>query len=547
MQTRALNLMGRILLAGVVVALGTMTLPAQSKANAATTLPDAPASRWDVFAGYSYLSPNSSAKIPQATGSPLVIQYKAINAGALASGAYYFNRYIGVQLEQGIHPSGGNDDFYTTQAGLIARYPTTEIVPFIHALAGGALVDGPHGQNKNWGVALTVGGGLDYNTPFLKGKLGVRLFQADYEYIHEDFGSVGYTSGVTTPEGRASLNATRLSSGLIYHIGSIVPPPPVTLSCSASPASVFPGEPITITGVAGSLNAKKPASYTWTGAKGNGATATVDTAASTPGTYTVTGKVEQGLKVGQSASCSASYTVKAFEPPTISCVADPSTVKPGDSVTITSKGISPQNRPLTYSYSASAGSISGTQTSATLSTAGAPSGSITVSCNVQDDKGQTATSTTSVTVLAPPPPPAPKTAALCSINFERDKKRPARVDNEAKACLDDVALSLQKKTDATTVVVGEAAPSEKKAAELAAQRAVNTKDYLVTEKGIAADRIAVKTGTAGDKKVENYLVPAGATFENDVTGTSKVDETAVKVQARNPVKKHHAKKAVAAK
>jgi outer membrane protein OmpA-like peptidoglycan-associated protein len=546
MQTRALNLMGRILLAGFVIALGTVTLPAQSKAKAASTLPDAPASRWDVFAGYSYLSPNSSAHVPLASGNTW-IQYKAINVGAIASGAYYFNRYFGLQVEQGIHPNGKNDDFYTSQAGLIARYPTKEIVPFAHLLAGGAYVDGPDGQPATWGAAFTVGGGLDYNTPLLNGKLGLRLFQADYEYIHEDFGPNFYVVGATNPGGRANINAARLSTGLVYHIGSIVPPPPVTLACSASPAAVFPGEPVTITGVAGSLNAKKSATYTWTGAKGNGATATVDTAASAPGTYTVTGKVEQGTKVGQSASCSASYTVKAFEPPTVSCVADPSTVKPGDSATITAKGISPQNRPLTYSYSASAGSVAGSGTSATLSTAGAPSGSITVSCNVQDDKGQTATSTTSVSVLAPPPPPAPKTAALCSINFERDKKRPARVDNEAKACLDDVALSLQKKTDATAVVVGEAAPSEKKAAELAAQRAVNTKDYLVTEKGIAADRIAVKTGTAGDKKVENYLVPAGATFENDVTGTSKVDETTVKVQARNPVKKHAKKKAVAAK
>jgi hypothetical protein len=45
--------------------------------------------------------------------------------------------------------------------------------------------------------------------------------------------------------------------------------------------------------------------------------------------------------------------------------------------------------------------------------------------------------------------------ALCSITFEKDKKRPTRVDNEAKACLDEVALDLQKQSDATAVVVGE--------------------------------------------------------------------------------------------
>ena len=84
---------------------------------------------------------------------------------------------------------------------------------------------------------------------------------------------------------------------------------------------------------------------------------------------------------------------------------------------------------------------------------------------------------------------------------------PARVDNEAKACLDDVALNLQQQTDATAVVVGEAASDERHADTLAAQRAVNTKDYLVTEKGIDASRISVRTGTQGNKEVENYLVP----------------------------------------
>ena len=188
--------------------------------------------------------------------------------------------------------------------------------------------------------------------------------------------------------------------------------------------------------------------------------------------------------------------------------------------------------------------MSGTGNTATLSTTGAPAGTITVTCSVQDDKGQTATATTSVNVEAPPPPPAPKTKTLCSINFDRDKKRPARVDNEAKACLDDVALNLQQQTDASAVLVGEAASTEKKADTLAAQRAVNTKDYLVKEKGIDPSRISVRTGTQGNKEVENYLVPAGATFDSDVQGTTAVDESTVKVQSRTaPARPHHRKKA----
>ena len=95
------------------------------------------------------------------------------------------------------------------------------------------------------------------------------------------------------------------------------------------------------------------------------------------------------------------------EPPTISCSANPATVTPGGTSIVTALGVSPQNRPLTYTFSASAGQISSSGNTATLSSTGAPAGSITITCNVQDDKGQTATSTTSVNVEAPPPPLPP--------------------------------------------------------------------------------------------------------------------------------------------
>jgi len=78
--------------------------------------------------------------------------------------------------------------------------------------------------------------------------------------------------------------------------------------------------------------------------------------------------------------------VKQFEPPTISCSASPSTVKPGDTSTVTAAGVSPQSRPLTYSYAAVAGSISGSGATATFNSTGAPTGSVGITCNVTDDR-----------------------------------------------------------------------------------------------------------------------------------------------------------------
>jgi outer membrane protein OmpA-like peptidoglycan-associated protein len=235
------------------------------------------------------------------------------------------------------------------------------------------------------------------------------------------------------------------------------------------------------------------------------------------------------------ADCAATFTVMAIQPPTISCSANPSSVNPGDSSTITSTAVSPQNRPLTYSYSTSAGAISGSTSTATLSTAGAAPGTVVVTCNVVDDKANAVSATTQVTVIAPPPPPAPTTSSLCSISFERDKARPTRVDNEAKACLDDIALNLQRTSDAKVVLVGSSDPKEHHGDKLAAERAVNTKDYLVTEKGIDASRVTVYQGPADGKTVSTTLVPAGAMFS--AVGDTPIDEASVKVVPRTPHKK----------
>jgi hypothetical protein len=568
MHARLLKTMSQVVALGFVAMLP-VALGAQAASTGKAASSDSP-SKWDIFAGYSYLAPKGSVTSNTSTTA----SYKAVNVGGLFSGSYFFNKWVGAQVEFGEHEygttqpgsnvgtRGNNDGFITVSGGLIARFPMENITPFVHGLVGGALVGGPSSQANKWGPALTAGGGLDYATPFFHHHLGIRLFQADYEYIHADFGPSTMFYG-----GRANINAARLSTGLIYHIGTIAPPPPVTLACSAAPTSVYPGEPVEVTATAGSLDPKLNVIYIWSGdgVTGKGATASVATSALTPGSYTVKGTVKEGkagkegLKAGQEASCSANFTVKAFEPPTVSCSVSPSTIKPGDSATVTAVGVSPQNRPLTYSYSATAGTVSGTGATATFASAGAPTGATGITCQATDDKGQSSTASTTVTVVAPYVPPTPRAQALCSISFSKDKKRPTRVDNEAKACLDEVALDLQRSADAKAVVVGEADAKEKaktakqeafatkhkkaKVERFDAQRASNTKAYLVSDKGIDASRISVATGSTEGQTVENYLVPAGANFNDDVKGTTPVDETTVKAQARKSLGKKAHKKA----
>jgi len=102
-------------------------------------------------------------------------------------------------------------------------------------------------------------------------------------------------------------------------------------------------------------------------------------------------------------------------------------VTAGSSAIIRSNASSPDQRRILYSYSATAGTLSGTDATATLDTSGAQPGPITVTCTASDDRNPalTAASTTSVMVeaLAPPSTPAEVTElearlALHSIYFQ---------------------------------------------------------------------------------------------------------------------------------
>jgi len=562
------------------VVLTPIALGAQEIAKPATkaSAGDTP-SKWDLFAGYSFMAPNSTVDgsaagphfTPQASGTENGT-FKTEKIGTAESVARFFNNNFGVEIDSGQHDvaapssdSSSNSGLFSLQAGLIYRWPgDTKVTPWVHAMAGGVILDGPVHQAWTPGMTITGGGGLDYG---LNKHWSIRMIEADYEYAHVAYGA-GHESPSYgwQPGGTANINGIRLSAGIVYHIGSIPPPTPITLAVAVTPVSVFPGEPVSATATAGNLDPKLNVVYAWSGngLTGSGTSASIATAALAPGTYTVQAQVKEGkpgkegFRPWQVADASASFTVKQFEPPTISCLVTPSNIKPGESATITSVAVSPQNRPLTYSYSASAGTVTGSGTTATYNSAGAPTGAVGITCNVADDKGGNATANTIVTITAPYVAPVPHTQALCSVAFEKDKLRPARVDNEAKACLDEIALDLQKQPDAKAVVVGEATTLEKtpkegrkhaKVADLAAERAVNAKQYLVTEKGIDATRVSVATGSKDGKTVEDYLVPPGADFTADVTGTSPVNETVVKPQVRKPLgarPAHHKKPVKAA-
>jgi len=557
---------GRSLLAACAVSVVTACLSAQTAPSTTATGSPNP-SRWDVSTLFSYMG---SHGVVQPSG----VKFDSVNLGVQGNVAYWFNKYVGAEGVFIGNPDGcpnggctGGDAFYAGYAGPIFRAPMQNFTLFAHALAGGVRGSGPNvnaappysWEPWTWGPSVMAGGGMDYALPWFHNHFGIRLFEADYRFIHLDYGPGPTTTGVLG--GRANLGAAELSSGIMFHFGSIVPPPPIVYACSvtAPTGTIYPGDQVTITGTATNVLPKRAPEYSWSGDGGAKSASNVVTVSfADAGTYTVKGHVsDDGSKLGRFADCSTTITVTPFAPPTVGCSANPAQVNIGDSSTITASGMSPQNRPLTYGYSSSAGSISGTTATTTLSTTGVAGGTvISVTCTATDDKGQSASQQTTVTVLQPPPPRVepmhvvPTAKQLCTIAFNNDPKRPTRVDNEAKACLDDITLNAQRDPGATLAIVGNSAvrPAKTKAAQAAADRAAwrvaeerawNEKVYLVQEKGVDASRISLYTGSSGANEDNTTLIPAGATF--DTSSLKPVADRKMPIK-RAPAKRTPAKK-----
>ncbi len=487
----------------------------------------------EFFAGYQWLHPGATVPSPfQPPNAPVAQKMGDIPQGAGASFTYNFTPHWGLEADYGGNKNKNGTE-NTVSIGPRFAWRNEGVTFFAHTLLGYNRLTVPLVDSSN-GIGAILGGGMDLN---LWRRLSLRLFEADYVWAHHNFSN---EAGPAFPElRRPTLEGVRLRTGLVFNFGFETPMVPAA-SCSIQPNEVMVGEPVTATASASSFNPKHTLSYSWasTGGKvtSKDNTATVDTNGVAGGSYTVTARVtDPKMKKGGEASCTATFTVKEppKNPPTMSCSANPTSVQAGTPATVSCTCTSPDNVPVTISgWTASGGSVSGEGGTATLNTTGAAAGPITVSATCSDSRGLTASASSQVTVEVPPPPP-PEASKLSECEFPNPVK-PWRVDNTCKAVLDDVAQRLQHDPDAKLVVVGNAEPGEKRK-NLAGERAVNSKAYLSggeAKQAIDASRIEVRTGSAGTKTAEYWVVPAGATFS--APGTEVVDESMVKAVPDHP-------------
>jgi outer membrane protein OmpA-like peptidoglycan-associated protein len=464
---------------------------------------DQPAPKWEFYGGYSFLYPGADVHGVLPLGLvPLTSRLESNPRGVGLSATYNFNRWFGFTLDTSTHWGSGEkglggriDDaaFSNLSIGPKITFRSAHFSPFLEALVGDhrLMPDAFHDIDK---LGFMAGGGLDLN---VSRHFALRLFRADYVQS-----SYRYGPKTTTPT--TDLSGVRLQAGIVLMFGG--DDRPVTsprADCTTQPTEVFAGEPVMATARGSEFDPRRTVKYNWSGREvkvtGSDASTQVDTTGLQPGSYGVTANLNDGSKNGI-ASCNAKFTVKTPNPPVISCSPDHGSLPTGGTATISSIASSPDGRPLTYSYTTSAGNITGNTSSATLNSRGAQPGAITVTCNVSDDRNPAlaASATTTVNVEAAALPDRnpevvaiEKRLAIHSVYFAT--ARPS-IENPDGGLLtsqektlttlaNDFHTYLQTKPDARLTLVGHSDPrgSEEYNQALSERRVDRTRQFLVAQ------------------------------------------------------------------
>jgi outer membrane protein OmpA-like peptidoglycan-associated protein len=388
-------------------------------------------------------------------------------------------------------------------------------IPYAEFLLGGAHAGPPMtGAGSQSAFTLAAGGGVDV----VLSKYVVWRF-AEIDYLMTSFTGPSLS-------GTGRQNNLRLGTGIVLRFGlpHEAPPAPVNhppvAACTANPTSVFAGSSDT---VAIHVDASDPDndpltySYSATGGSvdGSGPDVRWTAGSAAPGSYTVTAAVNDGR--GGTASCATDIKVepRPNRPPTATLSVDRSPILIGEHTGITCTGTDPDGDPLTYSYSASGGQITGTDSHATFDATGVQPGTYTVKCTVNDGRGGTADASGDVVVQeAPEVHQLEVRLALHSIYFPTAQPTVARPNGGLLASqavtLDVLAADFQKylayKPDAHLILGGHAdvRGGEEYNKLLSERRVERARSYLV-EKGIPADHIDVKAYGKDENMTEEQV------------------------------------------
>ncbi len=238
--------------------------------------------------------------------------------------------------------------------------------------------------------------------------------------------------------------------------------------------------------------------YAWTvnGQKlaAEGPQITFGTEGRAPGDYTVTCTASDGEANG-SAAANGKIRERIIpnQPPTIECLTTTIDVASGSSIELRAKATDPDGDKLNYTWTASAGSVSGAGETATYNAAGVSAGSYTVTVTVDDGRGGKASCTMTINV-----------SERLSVTKEKCGYfgiGGTRVDNCAKAILDDLALRMKNDPKLRANVIGYTDGREG-GKTLGERRAKAVAKYL-EKQGVESSRLTITNGGVNNPVGDN--------------------------------------------
>ncbi len=294
-----------------------------------------------------------------------------------------------------------------------------------------------------------------------------------------------YTVGVKVSDGKHDVACT---ADVTVEKNKIAP----TIVCESATRTVTEGGSIKLVAKASDANGDA-LTYTWevAGQKVTNDQPTFEfgSAGRTVGAHTA--RVTVTDVDGMSDSCDFGVTIdrRPNKNPTVALSLAKTDVFAGESVSAKAQASDPDGDPITYAWKVGGTARTDRGAASTSNTTGLAGGRHQVSVEVKDDRGGSANAAKSFSV---------KEKEIILVNK-------TRIDNVAKAQLDEIAVKLQQNPQLRAVATGytDDRGNEENNIKYGQKRAESVRDYLVKEHQIADSRIQTKSGGESNPVADN--------------------------------------------